>query len=178
MKIPLRSSLVLRSTGVAVVAFCCVGLSLAVPQDKPASAATSSTAAQQPQPPQAATLPKDVAKKQTVAAAAAGAAPAATESGKVAEKEAAIPEEDSARKALEIAGLQKELKAKQERVEMLMRLFVADEQQFLRSPLDPIEDPQAKARIRAEQEELRAQSAACARLQARLEALTASSSKN
>jgi hypothetical protein len=59
-----------------------------------------------------------------------------------------------------------------------MHLFVADERQVLKSPTDPIEDPAAKARVRADQEELRAQSAACARLKARLDALTAASSRN
>ena len=107
-----------------------------------------------------------------------GAAAPVDKSGKTAQKEATIPDEDAARKVSEITALQKELKAKQERVELLMHLFVADERQVLKSPTDPIEDPAAKARVRADQEELRAQSAAGARLKARLDALTAASSRN
>lgn len=178
MKIPPGRSFALRSSSVILLSFFWAGLSLAMPQDKPVSTVTSSAATQKPERPRATIVPSDASKRQAVATADGGAALPAAESHKAAQKEATIPEEDSAQKALEIAGLQKELKAKQERVELLMHLFVADEQQFVRSPTDPIEDPRVKERIRVEQEELRAQSMACARLKARLDALTAGVAQN
>lgn len=54
-----------------------------------------------------------------------------------------------------------------------MHLFVTDERKFVQFPGDAQNDPDVEARIRAEQEELRAESAACAQLQARLDALLA-----
>jgi len=184
MKIPSGHSFALRSSCMVIVSFCCATLSLAMPQDKPAltptsaSAAKIATASQKARPTQATSVPNDAGKKQTMATAAGGAALPAVESRRAAQEEATSQEEDSARKALEIAGLQQELQAKQERVELLMHLFVADEPQFVRSPTDPIEDPRVKERIRAEQEELRAQSAACARLKARLDVLMAGLTQN
>jgi hypothetical protein len=81
--------------------------------------------------------------------------------------------EDLARKSAEIVFLQRQIKEKQKRIELLMHLFVTDERQFVLSPTDVSADPTAQARLRQEQEELRSESAACARLQARLAALTA-----
>jgi len=81
--------------------------------------------------------------------------------------------EDLARKSAEIVVLQKQIKEKQKHIELLMHLFVTDERRFVQTPTDAEPDPTAQARIRQEQEELRAESAACARLQARLVALNA-----
>ena len=89
------------------------------------------------------------------------------------EKSPAAPPENPAKKAAEIASLRKQIKDKQKRIELLMHLFVTDERKFVQFPSDAQNDPDVEARIRAEQEELRAESAACAQLQARLDALLA-----
>jgi len=81
--------------------------------------------------------------------------------------------EDLARKSAEVVFLQKQIKEKQSRIELLMHLFVTDERQFVQSQADVSTDPAVQARLRQEQEELRSESTACARLQARLAALTA-----
>ena len=81
--------------------------------------------------------------------------------------------EDLARKSAEVVFLQKQIKEKQSRIEVLMHLFASDERQFVQSQTDVSTDPTAQARLRQEQEELRSESTACARLQARLAALTA-----
>lgn len=173
-----QSFLASLDRGVALVSFLFVALSPAMAQDRPGATATPSTAVQRSQAPTAADVRNDTIKKAAVVKVAGSAVTPAKESGKTAQKDATLPGGGAAPKALEIASLQKELKAKQERVELLMHLFATDERQFLISPTDPIEDPATKARIRAEQEELRAQSAACARLKARLDALTAASPQN
>ena len=81
--------------------------------------------------------------------------------------------DDLARKYAVIVFLKKQSKEKQNRIELLMHLFVTDERQFVQSQPDVSTDPAVQARLRQEQEELRSESAACARLQARLAALTA-----
>jgi len=81
--------------------------------------------------------------------------------------------EDLARKSAEVVFLQKQIKEKQSRIELLMHLFVTDERQFVQSQPDVSTDPAVQARLRQEQEELRSESTACARLQARLAALIA-----
>ena len=78
-------------------------------------------------------------------------------------------------KATEIAMLQKQVKEKQQRVELLMHLFVTDERAFVQFPTEAGRDPAALARIRSEQDELRREAAACAQLHARLTALQTSS---
>lgn len=82
------------------------------------------------------------------------------------------PAADAAAKTSEIVALQKQIKEKQKRIELLMHLFATDERLFLQSPTDSQGDPTTQNRIRLEQEEIRAESAACARLQTRLDALT------
>lgn len=94
------------------------------------------------------------------------------------EKTPPVPVEDGAKKASEIVALRKEIKDKQKHIELLMHLFATDERRFLQSPSDPNADPAAQARIHSEQEELRAESAACGRLQARLDALASSPSQH
>ena len=178
MKLLPQSFLASLHRGVALVSFLFAALSPAMAQDRPGATATSSAAVQRSQAPAAADVRNDAIKKPAMVKVAGSAVAPEQESSKPAQKDTTLPDEGAARKALEIASLQKELKAKQERVELLMHLFATDERQFIISPTDPIEDPVAKARIRAEQEELRAQSAACARLKARLDALTAASPQN
>lgn len=177
MKLLPRSFHALPRGGVALVGLLFVALSQAVAQDRPVVAATASTAAAKPQVPAERDAPSGTSKKQAGKAAGRAVAPAG-ESAKTSQKETTLQDEAAAQKALEIAALQRELKAKQERAELLMHLFVADERQFIISPTNPIDDPATKARIRAEQEELRAESAACARLKARLDELTTASQQN
>lgn len=92
-----------------------------------------------------------------------------------AEETPVSPPQDPAKKAAEIAALRKQIKDKQKRIELLMHLFATDERKFVQSPTDAQLDPDVEARVRAEQEELRAESAACAVLQARLDALLSAS---
>ncbi|HKM66585.1 MAG TPA: hypothetical protein VJX70_05405 [Candidatus Acidoferrum sp.] len=161
--------------GVAVGIFLGIGVSVAAGQDKPA-ASIASAGSQKPQPAVASVITNDTISAQVFPRTGnTPPAPAAHSDG-ASQKEARSSETDAAVKAGEIASLQKELKAKQKRVELLMHLFVTDERRFVQFPTDPIDDPAAKARIRAEQEELRAESAACARLQRRIDALNSTTS--
>lgn len=103
------------------------------------------------------------------------AAPPEPQPASRAQKAAQPPAEGSANNTAEIAALQKQIRDKQKRIELLMHLFVADERQFVQSPTDAQPDSTAQARVHFEQEELRAETAACARLQTRLDALAAAS---
>ena len=85
-----------------------------------------------------------------------------------------VTPEDAAQKAAEIASLQKQIREKQKRIELLMHLFVTDEKKFVQFPSDVALDPEAQARIRSEQEELRRETSACAQLQSQLDALQGS----
>ncbi len=99
--------------------------------------------------------------------------PAADPATVVAAKGSRATAEDTPQRKAEIAALEKQIKDKQRRVELLMRLFLADEQAFLKDPLNPNEDPATQERRRYEQDELRWETAEVARLQARLDALKA-----
>ncbi len=85
-----------------------------------------------------------------------------------------ISAQDVADNTAEITALQKQIQNKRKRIELLMHLFVTDERQFVQSPTESQQDSEARARVHNEQEELRAETAACARLQARLDAVLAS----
>ena len=86
--------------------------------------------------------------------------------------------QEVANNAVEIAALQKQIRDKRKRIELLMHLFVTDERHFVQFPTDAPADPAMEARIHVEQEELRAETAACARLQARLDALSAANTSS
>jgi len=90
------------------------------------------------------------------------------------EKDASNSAEEAAKKAAEIASLQKQIKDKQKRIELLMHLFVMEEKKFVQSSGDLDMDSDLQAKIHYEQEELRRETAACAQLQAQLDALQAS----
>ena len=102
--------------------------------------------------------------------AARTAEPAAAEPANAPAKESNAVE-DAAQKKAEIAALEKQIKEKRRRVELLMRLFVTDEKAFLKDPLNPNEDAATQERRRYEQDELKWETAEVARLQARLDAL-------
>jgi hypothetical protein len=86
-------------------------------------------------------------------------------------KESPPTAEDATQKKAEIAALEKQIKEKQQKVELLMRLFVTDEQAFLKNPVSLSEDPVTRERLRYEQDELHWETAEVARLRARLDAL-------
>jgi hypothetical protein len=97
--------------------------------------------------------------------------PGAPAAEAAAAKESPATGEDGTQKKAEIAALEKQIKEKQQKVELLMRLFVADEQAFLKNPVSPSEDPVTRERLRYEQDELHWETAEVARLRAQLDAL-------
>jgi hypothetical protein len=99
------------------------------------------------------------------------AGPAAPAPEAAAAKESPATAEDATQKKAEIAALEKQIKEKQQKVELLMRLFVADEQAFLKNPVSLSEDPVTRERLRYEQDELHWETAEVARLRAQLNAL-------
>lgn len=86
-----------------------------------------------------------------------------------AKEETAIAGE-SAKKGAEIAALEQQIKDKQKRITLLMRLFVKDEQEFLKNPSGAA-DPFAEERRKYEQDELRWETAELAKMRERLNAL-------
>lgn len=76
--------------------------------------------------------------------------------------------DEAGRKAEEIAALQQQIKDKQKRIALLMRLFVDDEKEFLMNPADGNTDPVVAERRRYEQDELRWETAELAKLKAKL----------
>jgi len=74
-------------------------------------------------------------------------------------------------------ALEHQIKEKQRRIELLMRMFVLDEQAFLMDPSGQSEDEEVRAKRKFEQEELLQQGKDIARLRTRLDLLTAASSE-
>jgi hypothetical protein len=142
-------------------------------QEPPGHPPNSPSQAQTPGPRPPTIITNDNITLPVVTPATRSATSPAPEPAACIQKAAPAPAEDSARKTAEIAALQKQIKDKQKRIELLMHLFVTDERKFVQSPTDTQADPTAQARVHSEQEELRAETAACARLNARLNALTA-----
>lgn len=77
------------------------------------------------------------------------------------------------KKAEELASLEKQIQDKQKRIVLLMRLFVNDEEPFLRDPANPKGDAGSQDQRKYEQEELLYETSQLAKLKARLNALTA-----
>ncbi len=71
----------------------------------------------------------------------------------------------------EVAALEQQIKEKQLKIQLLMRMFVLDEEAFLKDPSGQSEDEEARAKRRFEQEELLQEGKEVARLRARLEQL-------
>jgi len=105
--------------------------------------------------PQPTANPAETPKAETAAEPATKASPEAPQN----------PEE---RKA-EIAALEQQIKEKQLKIQLLMRMFVLDEQAFLKDPSGQSEEEEARAKRRFEQEELLQEGKEVARLRARLE---------
>lgn len=70
----------------------------------------------------------------------------------------------------EVAALKQQLVDQQKQVDLLMRLHALDQEAFLTNP-DHDKDPQGKAKLDAQQEELRAKVAEVARLKEKLDAI-------
>jgi hypothetical protein len=98
-------------------------------------------------------------------------------SAETAKKDEAAAADEAAKRAAEIALVEKQIKDKQKRITLLMRLFVNDEQAFLRDPGNTKADPVAVERRQYEQDELRWETAELAKLKARWEVLTGISSR-
>lgn len=88
-------------------------------------------------------------------------------------KVVSTPEEEAAKRKAEIAALEKQAVDMQKRITLLMRLFVDDEQAFLKDPGDTTGDPGVRERRKYEQDELLYETAQLARVKARLEELRA-----
>jgi len=95
---------------------------------------------------------------------------------------AAAPNEGAAadaatKRAAEMASLEKEVKDRQRRVALLMKLFVNDEKEFLKCGGAAEADPAVQERRKYEQDELRWETAELAKVTARLESLKSESGK-
>jgi hypothetical protein len=102
---------------------------------------------------------------------------AGPQSAAEAAKEPSAATEDPEQKKAEIAALEKQIKEKQRRVELLMRLFVTDEKSFLKDPLNPSEDAVTQERRRYEQDELLWETAEVVKLRAKLDSLKAAAER-
>ena len=87
--------------------------------------------------------------------------------------EAYVPMDATARKAAEISSLETQIKDKQKRIVLLMRLFVDDERPFLNDPSNTKVDETVQERRKYEQDELLWETAELAKLKARLNEITA-----
>jgi len=105
--------------------------------------------------------PRPAAKPAETTKAEVAAEPGARES-------AVVPQDPEKRQA-EITALEQQIKEKQLKIELLMHMFVLDEQAFLKDPSGQYEDEEARAKRKFEQEELLQESKEVARLRARLE---------
>jgi hypothetical protein len=79
--------------------------------------------------------------------------------------------EEIAKRNSQIAGLEKEIQGRQERIALLMRLFVNDERPFLNDPGHAAADAAAAERRKYEQDELLYEAAQIARLRGKVEEL-------
>jgi hypothetical protein len=86
---------------------------------------------------------------------------------------AGLRAEETARKAAEIALLEQQIREKQKRITLLMRLFVDDERAFLNDPENAPVNGAAAERRQYEQDELRWETAELAKMKARLREITA-----
>jgi len=80
---------------------------------------------------------------------------------------AGAPQDPEKRKA-EIASLEQQIKEKQKKIELLMRMFVVDEKAFLKDPSGQSEEEEARAKRKYEQDELLREGKEIAQLRARL----------
>ena len=83
----------------------------------------------------------------------------------------------AAKRAAEMASLEKQVQEKQKRIALLMKLFVGDEKEFLKNGGAAEADPAVQERRKYEQDELRWETAELAKLEARLEGLRSENRK-
>jgi len=95
-------------------------------------------------------------------------APKTDAAAEPAAKESATATQEPEKRKAEIAALEQQIKEKQRRIQLLMRMFVIDEQAFLRDPSGQSEEDEARAKRQFEQEELLQEGKDIARLRARL----------
>ena len=106
--------------------------------------------------------------------APAAIVPPAVEDAEGVTKERSPGVDEGARKTTDIASVEQQIKEKQKRIALLMRLFVDDERAFLIDPGNMKVDAAVAERRRYEQDELRWETAQLARLTERLKELTSS----
>lgn len=87
-----------------------------------------------------------------------------------------VPQDPGNRKT-EILALERQFKEKQRQIELLMRIFVCDEQAFLKDPSGQLEDDDARAKRKFEQEELLENAKEIAHLRAKLNLITSADEK-
>jgi len=97
-----------------------------------------------------------------------------TAAGPAAKESAELPQDPEKRKA-EMAALEQQIKEQQRKIQLLMRMFVLDEQAFLKDPSGESEKDEVRAKRRFEQEELLQEGKEVALLRARLDLLAAAS---
>jgi hypothetical protein len=105
-------------------------------------------------------------------AASPAETPKAAEAAEPATRESAADPQDPEKRKSEIAALEQQIKEKQLKIQLLMRMFVLDEEAFLRDPSGQSEEEEARAKRRYEQDELMKEGKDVARLRARLEQIT------
>ncbi len=93
-----------------------------------------------------------------------------TKAGPAAKDSLAIPQDPEQRKA-EIASLEQQIKEKQSKMQLLMRMFVVDEEAFLKDFTGGLENDDAHAKRRFEQDELLREGKELGQLRARLDVL-------
>lgn len=94
-----------------------------------------------------------------------------------AKKEADPVAEEMAKKAVDSAPLEQQIKDKQKKIALLMRLFVDDERPFLNDPGNTKVDGTLQDRRKYEQDELLFETAELAKLKAKLNEATAKEEK-
>jgi hypothetical protein len=114
-----------------------------------------------PRAPTAATAATSTDADQPATGAAAAPATATTDAKTPADNAAANPE---------VAALKRQITDQQRAVDLLLRLHSLDQDAFLSNP-DHAKDPQGKAKLDAQGEEIRAKVAAVAALKAKLDAI-------
>lgn len=87
-------------------------------------------------------------------------------------KRVEAPAIDPEKAQTELIAVRQTLKEEQRKLELLMKMFVADEQVFLRNPNGEYGDDDLAMKRRYEQEEMRKQAAEIGQLRARMDALT------
>ena len=118
--------------------------------------------------------PDQVITSDPIALLAVRQSPASATSNGGGKNDGALGTSETSRKAAEIASVEQQIKDKQTRIVLLMRLFVDDERAFLNDPSNTNVDAAVAERRRYEQDELHWETAELARLKARERELTAS----